>query len=540
MAVTTQEVQKQAQPAQQPERRYMPSINPATREEIGRVPLMTEEEIKAAMNAAQSAFPKWAALPLEERLDYMNRAKQYILDHFDEIARTISDEQGKPRMEAVSADIFTVVDMITYYAKNAPKWLRDEEIPLHLMKFPKFKRSKFVYEPLGVVAVIAPWNFPFAIPMSGLVCAMLTGNTVVFKPASEVPFIAKKIEDAFVKGAKLPEGVFNLILAKGSTVGKVLFNPPIKKVVFTGSTDIGKVIMEECSRHFIPVVLELGGKDPMIVLDDADQELAAKGAVWGAFTNCGQVCASVERLYVDEKIADGFIKRVVEETKKIRIGRDVNGDVDMGPLVNEEQRRIVEEHVADAVAKGAKIVHGGNRRDDLGGFFYEPTVFVNANHDMIGVREETFGPTLPIMTFKTEEEAIRLANDSIFGLTASVWSRDKARAEKVARKLEAGSITINDHAYTYGVVDTPWQGVKESGVGRSHAKLGLMEFVFPKHINIDYFPDSMKKRPWWYPYSMSGYELFKNGAKALFGSYGIGEKIGCAIRALKNGKSILK
>lgn len=537
MAVAAQEVQSQPQ-AQ--ERRMLKTVNPATKEVLAEIPMLNEEEIRACMAAAQNAFPAWAALPLEERIGYLQRAKQYLIDHFDEIARTISDEQGKPRVEAVSADIFTVIDLIDFYCKMSPKWLRDEEIPLHLMKPIKFKRSKYVYEPLGVVAVISPWNFPFGIPMSGIVCALITGNTVVFKPASEVPLIAKRIEEVFVKGAQLPPGVFNLIIAPGSKTGKVLFNPPVKKVVFTGSTDIGMRIVEECAKHFIPVVLELGGKDPMIVLEDADIDLAARGAVWGAFTNCGQVCASVERLYVHESIAEPFIKRVVEETAKIRIGRDVNGDVEMGPMVNEEQRRIVEEHVADAVAKGAKIVYGGKRRDDLGGFFYEPTVLVDCNHDMVGIREETFGPTLPIMKFKTEEEAIALANDSKFGLTASVWSRDKARAERIARKLEAGTITINDHAYTYGVVDTPWQGVKESGVGRSHSKLGLMEFVFPKHINIDYFPDSMKKRPWWYPYSNAGYDLFKGVSKLMFGTKGFGEKITGLKMVVKNIKNALK
>lgn len=488
-------------------KKVLVSVNPADLSEIGRVDLMTEDQIRAAIESAQKASPSWGALSLKERGEYLLAARDYMSANFDEIAETICKEMGKPRTEAANAELLTVLDLISYYVKKAPQILKEESIPIHLL--PLIKKSKLVYEPLGIVAVVSPWNYPFAIPMSGIVFALLTGNTVLFKPASDVTFVGLKIKEIFDRGAELPEGVFNLILAEGRTVGSILFRPPVKKVVFTGSTEIGKWIMEECGKHLIPTVLELGGKDPMVVLEDADIELAAKGAVWGAFTNCGQVCASIERCYVHESIADKFMEKVKEEVSKLRIGPYTQDDVDMGPMVSAGQLRIVEEHVQDAVSRGAKVIHGGKKREDLKGYFYEPTVLANVNHDMRCIREETFGPTLPIMTFKDEAEAIRLANDSNFGLTASVWTSDKKRGEEIAKRIEAGTVCVNDHAYTYGVCDTPWQGVKESGVGRSHSKLGLLEFVFPKHLNIDNSLPGMKRRLWWYPYSGAAYNIQK-------------------------------
>jgi succinate-semialdehyde dehydrogenase/glutarate-semialdehyde dehydrogenase len=273
----------------------------------------------------------------------------------------------------------------------------------------------------------------------------------------------------------------------------------------------------------IPVVLELGGKDPMIVCKDANIELAANGAVWGAFTNAGQVCASVERVYVMKEIADEFINKVVEKTKKLRIGQDTDFNVDIGPMVNEGQLHIVEEHVVDAKQKGAKILTGGERLKDLKGFFFPPTVLTEVNHTMKCMTEETFGPLLPIMVVNDEKEAIDLANDTIYGLTASVWTKDRERGEEIARQINAGTVTINEHAYTYGLPETPWGGIKDSGIGRTHSKIGLMEMVVPYHINIDHFPDSMNSRPWFYPYSKERYELF-NSLISIFGT-GISSKI---------------
>ena len=492
-------------------RHYIIDINPATLEVIDKVPLEDDKEVRRKVERAKRSFEDWSQLDFEDRAEIVSRAGQVILDEIDDIARLITHEQGKPLVESITADIMVAVDLIFLYSKRGRKLIEEYEIPLHLFKF--VKRSKIVPRPLGVVAVISPWNYPFAIPMSGIVFALLAGNTVVFKPASDTPLIGLKIKDIFEK-AGLPRGVLEVVITRGAVAERTLCVPPIRKVIFTGSTDAGKRIIKKCAENIIPVVAELGGKDPMIVLDDADIEMASRGAVWGAFTNAGQVCASVERVYVHKSIADRFIEAVVEETKKIRLGNGEDPSTDMGPLVNESQLKTVSEHVLDAVGKGARVITGGTKREDLKGYFYEPTVLTDVDHSMLCMKEETFGPTMPIMTFESEDEAIRLANDSKYGLTASVWTGDKSRGEFIARKIEAGTVMINDHAMSYGLVETPWQGMKQSGIGRSHSDEGFKEFLYPQHINTEEI--KLKSKPWGYPYSREKYELFASAQHIVF------------------------
>ncbi len=492
--------------------RYFVSINPATLEPVGEMKIMDEGDIRQKVDMANKAFAGWSGLTMEQRGEYLVAVKDLIIKNYDDIAEIISKEMGKPRIEACIAETMLVVDLIDYFVKRAEKILADEPIPLHLAR--GVKSSKMSYRPYGAVAVISPWNYPFSIPMSEIVLALLAGNTVVFKPASDVIFIGKKIEELF-NAAGLPEGVFNFVAAPGSAVGKSMIGPGIRKVIFTGSVPVGRQVMEAASKYLIPVVLELGGKDPMVVCRDTNVELAANGAVWGAFMNAGQVCASVERVYVSSEIADEFIKLVVEKTRKLRIGQDTDFNVEMGPMVNEGQLKIVEEHVGDARQKGANVQTGGMRMKELKGFFYPPTVLTNVNHSMKCMTEETFGPLLPIMVFKDEKEAIEFANDTVYGLTASVWTKDRERGEAIARQINAGTVTVNEHAYTYGLPETPWGGIKDSGIGRTHSKIGLMEMVVPYHINVDHFPDSMSRRPWFFPYSREKYDLFKNLTSAF-------------------------
>lgn len=498
-----------------PDKNVLVSIDPATLEELGRVPLATPDQVRAAVATADAAFPAWAAVPIEERARYLLKARDWLLDHVDEACTTITRENGKPRCESLTAEVFTVADLITRYAKRAPCLLADRPIPIGNPLLKATKESRLVYQPLGVVTVVSPWNYPFGIPASGIIFAILCGNTVVFKPASDTALIGLLIDRMLNEGGGLPKGVLNTVVASGSSIGSTLFEAPVRKVIFTGSTDVGRKIQAICARQFIPTVMELGGKDPMIVCEDADLEVAAGGAVWGAFTNCGQVCASVERVYVARKVYDQFVKLVVEKAKALRVGPDTAFDVDVGPMANEEQLGVVEEHVKDAVAHGAKVLVGGRRPPHLKGYFYEPTVLVDTDHTMKCVMEETFGPTMPIMAFDTEDEAVRLANDSPFGLCASVWTKDRARGDALARRINAGSVMVNDCVYTYGVVETPWQGMRESGLGRSHSDEGLMEFVYPKHINVDRSPAFMRRRMWWYPYSATGYEVQRMAVKAF-------------------------
>lgn len=490
------------------------SINPATLEPLGEVPLAGPDEVRAAVASAESAFPSWSAMTLDERAAHLLRARDWMLDRVDDICRLINQENGKPRTEALTSEVFLVADLITHYSERARDLLEPKPIPLHNPLFRSIKESRTVYEPLGVVTVVSPWNYPFGIPMSGIVFALLAGNTVVFKPASDVALIGKKIDEILRVGGGLPDGVLNTVIATGASMGTVLFEPPVRKIVFTGSTEVGRKIHQIAAKNFIPTSMELGGKDPMIVCEDADLELAAGGAIWGAFTNCGQVCASVERVYVARPVYDRFVDRVAAKARALRVGPDRDLDVDIGPMANEDQLKIVEEHVRDALAKGARLVHGG-RRPDLPGYFFEPTVLADVNHTMKVMRDETFGPVLPIMPFETEDEAIAMANDSLYGLTGSVWTRDRDRGLALARRIQAGTVTVNDHVYTYGLCDTPWQGMKESGMGRSHSDEGFLEFVYPKHLNVDRSPGFLRRRMWWFPYTRAAYEVQKLSVRAF-------------------------
>ncbi len=499
---------------QRPQGPCLVSTNPATLEVLGETPLAGPEQVRAAVAAAAAAFSAWAATPLARRIEHLLLARDALVARKDEVAALISRENGKPRQEALIAEIFPAADLVTHYCDRAAEVLADREIPLHNPLFRATKSSRLVHEPLGVVSVVSPWNYPFVIPWSGVVFALLAGNTVVLKPASDAVLVGLLLDEILRVGGGLPDGVLNTLVAGGAAMGNALFEPPVRKIVFTGSTPVGQRIQATAARNLIPAVMELGGKDPMIVCADADLELASAGAVWGAFTNAGQVCASVERVYVARPVYQAFVDRVVARTRALRVGPDTDFNVDMGPVISNEQLMIVDEHVREAQARGATALTGG-RRVDRPGYFFEPTVLVDVDHTMKVMREETFGPVLPIMPFDTEDEAVTLANDTVFGLTASVWTRDRERGDALATRIRAGTVTINDAVYTYGVCETPWQGMGESGVGRSHSDAGLLEFVYPKHINLDRSPAFLKRRAWWFPYSKAGYETQGLAMKAF-------------------------
>ncbi len=486
------------------------SINPATLEEIARFPVASSADVNSAVARARAAQPAWAALCYRNRARYVLKARRALYDRQNEIIQILSDETGKPNFEALSTEVFPTCDLMSHFASKTEKLLRDERFSIAVFRN---KRSMITYEPLGVVGIVTPWNFPFAISMGEVVMALMAGNTVVLKPSEYTPLAGDFIRRLFAS-AGFPDGVIEVVQGDGST-GAALVDASVDKIFFTGSVRTGKRIAEAAAKRLLPVVLELGGKDPMIVCEDAPFERTVKGAVWGAFANCGQICASVERLYVSEKIADRFIPALVEEVKKLRIGApDANFSTDMGPLINETQLNIVIDQVADAVAKGARVLTGGRRRTDLGGYFFEPTVLVDVTNDMKVMNEETFGPLLPIKIFKDEEEAIHEANNTNYGLLASVWTSSNERGRRIAKRIEAGTVIINDAVYTNGAAQTPWFGVKESGLGTTHGKAGMFEFVRMKHINWDLFP--MKSNMWWYPYTETWYGRFKTIMKVLY------------------------
>ena len=350
--------------------------------------------------------------------------------------------------------------------------------------------------------------------------ALMAGNAVVLKPSELTPLIALKIGELFQR-AGLAGGLLKILTGNGST-GRALIDARVDKIMFTGSVATGKRVAEAAAKYLTPVVLELGGKDPMIVLEDADIDNAARGAVWGAFANSGQACASVERCYVQESIASRFIGRVVAETEALKQGLGSDSAIDVGSMSNQRQLEIVSEHVDDARRRGAEILTGGRRVQNLSGLFYEPTVLTNVDHRMTIMRDETFGPVLPVMTFKTEAEAIELANDSPYGLTASVWTRNIAKGKRIAELIHAGTVMVNEVVYTHGIAQTPWGGIKDSGYGRTHGRMGLLELVSPQHIHVNrisFLPDL-----WWFSYNPKAVKLF-GGLAASFTTGSIAQTI---------------
>ena len=484
------------------------SIDPSTREEIGRAPLMDATEVAAAVKRARAAQPAWSRLSYRARAQYILRARELVLAQLEEIARLVSRETGKPVAEAISMEIVPTLDLMHYFAENTESLLDPRKIGLG--QYNLMGRSSYVvYKPLGVAGIISPWNFPWATPLDEVVMALMAGNAVVVKPSEFTPLTALKIGSIFEQ-AQLPDGLLQIVTGDGST-GAALVDAGVNKIMFTGSVRTGKRVAEMAAKHLTPVVLELGGKDPMIVLEDANLENAARAAIWGAFCNSGQACASIERCYVHESIAGEFVDLVVKETRALKQGKASVDPVDIGAMTNARQLEIVEDHVGDAVERGAKVRTGGHRINDSNGWFHQPTVVTGVDHSMKLMRDETFGPVLPIMTFKTDEEAIRLANDSIYGLTASVFTRDIARGRRVAERIDAGTVMVNEVVYTHAVAQTPWGGVKQSGYGRTHGRLGLLELVSAQHIHVNGVPGVADV--WWFPYTKQAGELFRSFAR---------------------------
>ena len=486
--------------------REIVSYDPATGKELGRARLCSAEDVSQAVSRARAAQPAWASLTFRQRAKVILKARELMLEGREEVAELVSHETGKPAIEALSMEIVPTLDAMHYFAHASENLLRSTKIDIG--QYGKMGRSsRIIYKPLGVVGIISPWNFPLATPADEIVMALMVGNAVVLKPSELTPLIALKIGELFSR-AGLPTGLLEIVTGDGST-GAALVDAGVDKIMFTGSVATGKRVAEAAAKHLTPVVLELGGKDPMVVLEDANIEVAARGAVWGAFANAGQACASVERCYVQDSIANQFIEQVVKETRLLKQGVDAGFDV--GAMTNERQLHIVEDHVRDAEQRGARILVGGQRVRNGEGYFYAPTVLTEVDHSMLIMRDETFGPVLPIQTFKTEEEAIRLANDSVFGLTASVWTRDIARGRRLAEQIDAGTVMVNEVVYTHGIPQTPWGGVKQSGYGRTHGRMGLLELVTPQHIHVNriwFLPDL-----WWFRYSSRAGRLFGSLAK---------------------------
>ncbi len=492
-------------------RRKLEVFAPATLERLGEIEVASPDDVREAVARARAAQPAWAERGFEQRGRLLLRARDLLVERADAIADVICRDTGKPRLEAMTSEILGACDALTFYAKNAKRLLRDEKKPLHLMKTKKLVLS---YRPMGVVGIITPWNFPFLLSLNPAVQALMAGNAVVLKPSEITPFVGLALAQLFAD-AGLPEDVFQVVTGDGAT-GGALVEAGCDKIAFTGSVRTGRKIAEACGRALVPCTLELGGKDPMIVCEDADVERAARGAVWGAFTNAGQVCMSTERVYVVEPIAAAFTERVVALTRELRQGPESEGEVDLGAITSPAQLEIIESHVADAVAKGAKVLTGGRRNPAYAGFFFEPTVLADVNHDMAIMRDETFGPCLPIQVVKDEEEALRLANDSPYGLQASVWTRDSWKGKRLANRIAAGGVVVDDCIVTYGISESPFGGVKDSGIGRVNGELGLKSYC---HVQSVVLPRLRgKSELLWYPYTAKTLGLVRRALSLLYRS----------------------
>ena len=449
----------------------LPFISPATGEQFGEVRMHTPQEVAQAVRELREAAPLWRAKTPRERARILLALLEVMLDSLDDITAVLNRDTGKSRQDAL-IEVFMTADMLRQYARHAPAWLRTRRVPRGLYLF---KKTYVAYKPYGVVAVIAPWNYPFALALPPVIAALLAGNAVALKPSEVTAASGVMIAELF---GKVPElAPFVRVLHGDGTVGAALVSAHPDYIFLTGSTPTGRAVMKAAGEQLIPVACELGGKDAMLVLDDADLRAAAEWGVWGANFNAGQTCMAVERVYVEKPVYEEFVRLAVDEVNKLRVGYSPEKESPyyLGPVSDPRQVEVIRRHLDDALAKGAKILVGGK----IEGMYVEPTVLVDVNHDMLLMQEETFGPLMPIMPVEDEAEAIRMANDCRFGLGAAVWSKDLRRAQRVADQIEASSVVVNDTIAQFAVPMLPFGGLKDTGTGRIHGKEGLMQFVLP-------------------------------------------------------------
>lgn len=491
-------------------RRRLGIRSPATRERVGEITVSSPDDVARAIAKARDAQQEWARVPIAERARIVRSAIGPLVDKRDQIVETICQETGKSRLEALMMEIVPACDYLNFWSARAVKELSDEKRKLHGYLRP-FKKLIMHYRPLGVVGVITPWNGPFPLALNPTLQAVLAGNAVVLKPSEVAPYSGDWAVQ-LLREAGVPEGVVQTVFGDGET-GAALVNGGVQKISFTGSVRTGKKIAAACSQQLIPYTLELGGKDAMIVCADADLERAAGGAVFNSMLNSGHVCMGVERVYVVESVADEFERRVADIVKELRYGH--GDDVDVGAIFWDHQLPIIERHIEDARKKGADIVVGGES-DVERGLFYKPTFVRNVDHSMELMREETFGPIITVMRVKDEDEAITLANDSHYGLSGSVWTKNIKKGIEIAKRMETGSVVINDASMAYGAAEAPFGGMKDSGFGHANGLGALRSYTHEQPIIIDKW--GMKKERVWYPHTQQAIDEIDGMIRAIYGT----------------------
>jgi acyl-CoA reductase-like NAD-dependent aldehyde dehydrogenase len=486
--------------------------NPATGAVIGEVPQVAPEQIAEIVARARAAQPGWQALGYEGRAKVLRRAQKWVTDNTDRIAHTIMSENGKTYEDALLTEVAYGAAAFGFWAKHAPEYLADEKVKTS-NPFVLGRELAVRYAPLGVVGVIGPWNYPLTNGFGDCIPALAAGNAVVLKPASITPLTSLLMAEC-MQECGLPENVFQVVVGAGSSVGGELIDN-VDGIMFTGSTEVGKTVMERAAKTLTPVSLELGGKDPMIVLADADLERAANAAVYYSMQNGGQTCISIERVYVEEPVYDEFVEGLTERMRALRQGEPGEpGTVEVGAVTSPQQAELIDSHVRDAVAKGARVLVGGKRREGPGDFF-EPTLLVDVDHTMECMTEETFGPTLPVMKVRDADEAIRLANDSPYGLQASIWTGDRDRGKQLARRIESGVCCVNDACINYVALELPMGGWKASGLGSRHGADGIRKYTRRQSVVATRF--APKRELHFFPYKARSTGLIKRTVKLLYG-----------------------
>ena len=486
------------------------SFNPSTGQEIGRSPLHTKDDLKRMIGQSHAAQPAWAALSVKKRVVYFYDVLAYLTKNINSLAQTISRDNGKVEIDALATEVLPAAIATKYYIRKAKRNLQDRNSGGSSLAFIN-KRTKIRRVPYGVLGIISPWNYPFSIAFSEVIMALIAGNAVILKTASETQMIGLALKRV-IESANLPEGLFHFINLPGREAGPAFLEYGVDKLFFTGSVPVGKTLMKMAAETLTPLNLELGGNDAMIVCEDADLDRAVSGTIWAGFSNSGQSCGGIERIYVQEKVYQTYLEKLKIQLKKLQ----QEPQAQTGVMTTQRQVKAVQKHVDDALAAGATLY----AKVDLGGDQQiqnklPAIVLIDVNHQMDVMRDETFGPVVGVMPFKTIEQAIELANDSYLGLTGSVWSRNRSKAKQVARQIQAGAVTINDHLMSHGLPDTSWGGFKQSGIGRTHGAQGFMEMTQPQMIVDDWF-GSFKKNLWWHPYDQKRYDGLKGLVTAFY------------------------
>ncbi len=470
------------------------SRDPATGEVWRSFPTATAADARAAMDAARAAQRIWAAEPLRYRALAAKRFRRILFARRQEVASVIMRENGKPAAEAMATEIMVTLDLARFFARRATRVLAPRTLtPGNIAMWRK--RVTIFHEPMGVVGLISPWNYPFMLAAGVLLPAIVAGNGVLFKPSEFSPATGVLLAELLAASGIAP-GLVQVLTGDGST-GAAVIEAGVDKVFFIGSGSSGRKVAQACAARLVPCALELGGSDPAIVLADADLDVAASGIVWGRFSNAGQTCTAPKRIFVESAVHDAFVERLAARVRELRVGAGSATETDMGPLIRPSQADAIRRQLEDALARGATVAAQG--ASSPGDDFVAPTVLVNVAASMQVLQDETFGPLLPVVRVRDADEAVRLANASLYGLSASVWGRGTANARRVAQRLEAGTVVVNDSVVAAGIAEVPHGGVKESGYGSSHGDEGLLECTRPKSVIVDLF--SGWRQPWWFGYS---------------------------------------